>query len=88
MSTYSGPGAAQGDQLDKGAKLYLKLNSDKLPKGVKVELVIRDDTGANPDIAKRIAQRLQERGCVVDIVDVMAAPPASTALRLAYVPVP
>ena len=23
MSTYSGPGAAQGDQLDKGAKLYM-----------------------------------------------------------------
>ena len=58
MSTYSGPGAAQGDQLDKGAKLYLKLNSGKLPKGVKVDLISRDDTGANPDVAKRIAQEL------------------------------
>jgi branched-chain amino acid transport system substrate-binding protein len=58
MSTYSGPGAAQGDQLDKGAKLYLKLNGDKLPKGVKVDLITRDDTGANPDVAKRIAQEL------------------------------
>ena len=26
MGTYSGPGAAQGDQLDKGLKLYMKLN--------------------------------------------------------------
>jgi branched-chain amino acid transport system substrate-binding protein len=58
MSTFSGPGAAQGDQLDKGAKLYLKLNSGKLPKGVKIELISRDDTGANPDVAKRIAQEL------------------------------
>jgi branched-chain amino acid transport system substrate-binding protein len=58
MSTYSGPGAAQGDQLDKGAKLYLKVNGGKLPKGVKVDLITRDDTGANPDIAKRIAQEL------------------------------
>jgi branched-chain amino acid transport system substrate-binding protein len=58
MSTYSGPGAAQGDQLDKGAKLYLKLNGDKLPKGIKVDLIVRDDTGANPDVAKRIAQEL------------------------------
>jgi len=58
LSTYSGPGAAQGDQLDKGAKLYLKLNSGKLPKGVKVDLISRDDTGANPDVAKRIAQEL------------------------------
>jgi branched-chain amino acid transport system substrate-binding protein len=58
MSTYSGPGAAQGDQLDKGAKLYLKINGGKLPKGVKVDLISRDDTGANPDVAKRIAQEL------------------------------
>jgi branched-chain amino acid transport system substrate-binding protein len=58
MSTYSGPGAAQGDQLDKGVKLYMKLNADKLPPGVKVELITRDDTGANPDVAKRIAQEL------------------------------
>ena len=58
MSTYSGPGAAQGDQLDKGAKLYLKLNGDKLPKGVKIDLISRDDTGPNPDVAKRIAQEL------------------------------
>jgi len=58
MSTFSGPGAAQGDQLDKGAKLYMKLNSGKLPQGVKVDLISRDDTGANPDVAKRIAQEL------------------------------
>jgi branched-chain amino acid transport system substrate-binding protein len=58
MTTYSGPGAAQGDQLDKGYKLYLKLNGDKLPPGVKVEPIFRDDTGANPDAAKRLAQEL------------------------------
>ena len=58
IATYSGPGAAQGDQMDKGAKLYMKLDADKLPPGVKVELVQRDDTGANPDVAKRIAQEL------------------------------
>ncbi|MGB7543271.1 MAG: ABC transporter substrate-binding protein [Burkholderiales bacterium] len=58
LSTYSGPGAAQGDQLDKGAKLYLKLHADKLPPGVKVELIVRDDTGPNPDVAKRLVQEL------------------------------
>ena len=41
ISTYSGPGAAQGDQIDKGVKLYMKLNADKLPAGVKIELVDR-----------------------------------------------
>jgi len=58
MTTYSGPGAAQGDQLDKGAKLYFKLNRGKLPRGVKIDLITRDDTGPNPDVAKRIAQEL------------------------------
>ena len=58
ISTFSGPGAAQGDQLDKGMKLYMKLNGDKLPPGVKVEIIARDDTGANPDVAKRVAQEL------------------------------
>ena len=33
ISTYSGPGAAQGDQIDKGVKLYMKLHADKLPPG-------------------------------------------------------
>ncbi len=58
ISSYSGAAAAQGDQLDKGVKLYMKLNGDKLPPGVKVELITRDDTGPNPDVAKRIAQEL------------------------------
>ena len=55
ITTYSGPGSAQGDQLDKGFKLYLKLNGNKLPPGVKVEPIYRDDTGANADAAKRLA---------------------------------
>jgi len=37
LSTYSGPGAAQGDQLDKGVKLYMKLNGDKLPPALKLK---------------------------------------------------
>lgn len=58
ISSYSGAAAAQGDQLDKGVKLYMKLNGDKLPPGVKVEVITRDDTGPNPDVAKRVAQEL------------------------------
>jgi branched-chain amino acid transport system substrate-binding protein len=58
MSTFSGPGAAQGDQLDRGVKLYMKTHGSDLPPGVKVEIITRDDTGANPDVAKRIAQEL------------------------------
>src|SRR5262245_12491130 len=71
IGTYSGPGAPQGDQLDKGLKLFMKLNGDKLPPGVKVELIIRDDTGPNPDNAKRVAQELIVRDKVQFITGVI-----------------
>jgi branched-chain amino acid transport system substrate-binding protein len=74
ISTYSGPGAAQGDQIDKGVKLYMKLNADRLPPGVKVEIVQRDDTGANPDVAKRIAQELIVRDKVQLITGIVWTP--------------
>lgn len=74
ISTYSGPGAAQGDQIDKGAKLYMKLHADKLPPGVKVELVTRDDTGANGDVAKRVAQELIVRDKVQILTGVVWTP--------------
>src|SRR5215212_8271250 len=74
ISSYSGPGAAQGDQVDKGAKLYMKLHADKLPPGVKVELVTRDDTGANGDVAKRVAQELIVRDKVQILTGVVWTP--------------
>ena len=74
ISSYSGPGAAQGDQVDKGVKLYMKLNADKLPPGVKVELVTRDDTGANGDVAKRMAQELIVRDKVQILTGVVWTP--------------
>ena len=74
ISTYSGPGAAQGDQIDKGVKLYMKLNADKLPPGVKVELITRDDTGPNPDVAKRIAQELIVRDKVNFLTGIVWTP--------------
>jgi branched-chain amino acid transport system substrate-binding protein len=58
ISSYSGAAAAQGDQLDKGVKLYMKLHGSELPPGVKIEIITRDDTGPNADIAKRVAQEL------------------------------
>ena len=74
ISSYSGPGAAQGDQVDKGVKLYMKLHADKLPPGVKIELITRDDTGANGDVAKRIAQELIVRDKVQILTGVVWTP--------------
>ena len=82
ITTYSGPGSGQGDQLDKGFKLYLKLNGDKLPPGVKVEPVFRDDTGPNPDAAKRIAQELIVRDKVQFLTGVVWTPNAAAIAPL------
>jgi branched-chain amino acid transport system substrate-binding protein len=82
ISTYSGPLAAQGDQLDKGFKLYLKLNGDKLPPGIKVEPIFRDDTGPNPDTAKRLAQELIVRDKVQFLVGTVWTPNAAAIAPL------
>src|SRR5580658_602284 len=61
INTYSGPLAAGGDQLERGISLYMKLHEKDLPPGVKIELIRRDDTGPNPEVAKRLAQELITR---------------------------
>ena len=59
--TYSGRDAALGEQIDRAVDLFVKLHEKDLPPGVKVELIKRDDTGVNPDLAKRLAQELVVR---------------------------
>jgi branched-chain amino acid transport system substrate-binding protein len=56
--TYSGRDAALGEQIDRAVNLFVKLHASELPPDVKVELIKRDDTGVNPDLAKRLAQEL------------------------------
>lgn len=56
--TYSGPDASLGELIDRGASLYVKLHGNELPSGTIVEIIKRDDTGVNPDVAKRLAQEL------------------------------
>jgi branched-chain amino acid transport system substrate-binding protein len=82
MTTYSGPTAGQGDQLDKGYKLYLKLHAKDLPPGVKVEPIFRDDTGANPDAAKRLAQELITRDQVQFLTGFVWTPNAAAIAPL------
>src|SRR5579863_9966912 len=61
INSYSGPFAQAGDELDKGLRLYIKEHEKDLPPGVKIELIKRDDTGPNPEVAKRLAQELITR---------------------------
>jgi len=76
ISTYSGPFATLGDLIDKGIKLYTKLNADKLPPGVTVELITRDAGGPNPDRAKQLAQELIVRDRIQILTGVVFTPNA------------
>ena len=40
INSYSGPFATLGDLMDKGMKLYMKLNADKLPPGVRPTVLV------------------------------------------------
>jgi branched-chain amino acid transport system substrate-binding protein len=81
--TYSGPAASLGDQIDKGLSLYVKEHQKDLPPGVTVELVRRDDTGPNPEVAKRLAQELVTRDHVQFLTGVVWSPNAGAIAPVA-----
>jgi branched-chain amino acid transport system substrate-binding protein len=76
INTYSGAMASNGDQIEKAINLFMKLGQCKLPAGVKLEIVKRDDTGINPETAKRLAQELIVRDKVQMITGVVWTPNA------------
>jgi branched-chain amino acid transport system substrate-binding protein len=78
----SGPDAALGNQIQRGLELYVKEHSKDLPAGVKVELVTKDDTGPNPEVAKRLAQELITRDRVSLLTGVVFTPNAAAIAPL------
>lgn len=83
ISTMSGPDAQPGDEMNKGIDLYVKEHQKDLPQGVTVTLVYRDDTGANPDVAKRLAQELVTRDHVNFLAGVVWSPNAAAIASIA-----
>ena len=67
IAEFSGPFADYGSQILGGMKTYLAQNGDVFG-GRKIEIVVKDTTGAAPDIAKRLAQETVTR----DNVDILA----------------
>jgi branched-chain amino acid transport system substrate-binding protein len=67
IAPFSGVAADYGKQIEGGMKAWLKQNGDTV-NGRKIQLIIRDTTGPNPEIAKRLAQELVTR----DKVDFLA----------------
>jgi branched-chain amino acid transport system substrate-binding protein len=76
INVYSGPFATLGDLTEKGYRLYMKLNADKLPPGVKLEIITRDAGGPNPDKAKQLAQELIVRDKIQILTGVIFTPNA------------
>jgi branched-chain amino acid transport system substrate-binding protein len=75
--TYSGPEASLGETVDRGIKLWMKEHEKDLPAGIKVELIRRDDTGPNPEVAKRLVQELVVRDKVNLLTGVVWSPNAA-----------
>ena len=67
IAPFSGPFADYGRQFEGGIKAFMKVNGATVA-GRKVEILYRDTTGPNPEIAKRHAQELVTR----DKVDFLA----------------
>src|SRR3982074_3678186 len=82
INTYSGPRPSNGDQIKKSVDLFMKQNESKLPKGVKIEIIKRDDTGINPETAKRLAQELIVRDKVNILTGVVWTPNAAAIAPL------
>ena len=83
INTYSGPMASNGDQIEKAVNLFMKSGQCKLPPGVKIEIIKRDDTGINPETAKRLAQELIVREKVQILTGVVWTPNALAIAPLA-----
>ena len=56
----TGPFASTGRQIDAAVKLFLRQSGDSFG-GLKVEVLLRDDTGVAPEVTRRLAQELVVR---------------------------
>ena len=67
VAPFSGSAAGFGKQMEGGIKAFFKLHGDTFA-GRKIQVLIRDTGGPNPEVAKRLAQELVTR----DKVDFLA----------------
>jgi branched-chain amino acid transport system substrate-binding protein len=83
ITSYSGLNGNLGPYMERAVRLYIKQHQHELPKGVKIELITRDDTGPNPDKAKQLAQELIVRERVNLLAGVVFTPNALAIAPLA-----
>jgi branched-chain amino acid transport system substrate-binding protein len=82
ISEFSGPFADYGKQMENGIKAYMEQNGDTVA-GKKIEIITRDTTGPNPDVAKRLAQELVTRDKVDFLVGFGLTPNAMAVTAVA-----
>src|SRR6185295_9531166 len=74
----TGPFASIAKQIENGMRLYMARNGDTVA-GRKVELIIKDSTGAQPEVAKRLVTELVTRDKVDFVVGFGLTPNALAA---------
>jgi len=82
VSEFSGPFADYGAQIYGGMKAYMKEHGDTVA-GKKIEVIQKDTTGPQPDVAKRLAQELITRDKVDFLVGFGLTPNALAVAPLA-----
>ena len=90
VAPFSGAFADYGKQMEAGMRAWLKLHGETVA-GRKVEIIARDTTGPNPEIAKRHAQELVTRDKVDFLAgfgftpEALAAAPVATEAKIPMV---
>jgi branched-chain amino acid transport system substrate-binding protein len=90
VAPFSGVAADYGKQMEAGIKAYFKLHGDTAG-GRKIQVIVRDTTGPNPEIAKRLAQELVTRDKVDFLAgfgftpEALAAAPVATEAKVPMV---
>jgi branched-chain amino acid transport system substrate-binding protein len=75
IATFSGPNASFGKLMKDAVDLYIKENAKTIAPHT-VELIVRDDGGPAPDVARRLAQELITRDKVNVLAGVVFTPNA------------
>jgi branched-chain amino acid transport system substrate-binding protein len=79
---YTGPFASLASIMDDGIKLWMKQNGESVG-STRIEIIRRDSTGPNPDVAKRLAQELITRDGVEILTGFVFTPNALAVAPLA-----
>ncbi len=78
----TGPYADFGDQMLSGMRVYMKQHGDTVA-GRKIEIIVRDVGGPNPEVARRLAQELVSRDKVSFLAGFGFSPNALSASAIA-----